>query len=376
MRTACAARRIAIGVHRQTDPRGGAVCASRFARGAAAGYRTERRRQSLSAHAGRCGAWNRGAAAIKPDDRSRCPPVFGRGYGDCAFSECEARHLDQFQDWKYSLLGAMLMTYFVNRPFARLARAARQIGAGRMPEQLAEQGSGVIAQTNRSFNQMARDLRQLEEDRTLMLAGISHDLRTPLTRLRLEGEMNSTDAAAQSAMIADIEQIDAILASFLEYARPLPRPLAKVDLALLVRQAAARFARKDSMEIALQLAEPAMIQADAADLRRILDNVLENARKYGRSAEDAIVHVQIALRRQQNQMELLIRDCGPGIAQDQLERVTRPFSRGVAARSQSDGAGLGMAMVQRLVSRCQGALQLRNCSPEPGLEVKLTFPRT
>ncbi|CCD29770.1 Sensor protein [Candidatus Glomeribacter gigasporarum BEG34] len=295
-------------------------------------------------------------------------------------------HLDivtglRWLDWALialglSLLGAMLMTYFVNRPFARLARAARQIGAGRMPEQLAEQGSGVIAQTNRSFNQMARDLRQLEEDRTLMLAGISHDLRTPLTRLRLEVEMNSTDAAAQSAMIADIEQIDAILASFLEYARPLPRPLAKVDLALLVRQAAARFARKDSMEIALQLAEPAMIQADAADLRRILDNVLENARKYGRSAEDAIVHVQIALRRQQNQMELLIRDCGPGIAQDQLERVTRPFYRGVAARSQSDGAGLGMAMVQRLVSRCQGALQLRNCSPEPGLEVKLTFPRT
>src|SRR5260364_47971 len=166
------------------------ICARRCC-----GILTERRRQSLSAHAGRCGAWNRGAAAIKPDDRSRCPPVFGRGYGDCAFSECEARHLDQFQDWKYSLLGRAW------------PRAARQIGAGRMPEQLAEQGSGVIAQTNRSFNQMARDLRQLEEDRTLMLAGISHDLRTPLTRLRLEVEMNSTDAAAQSAMIADIEQI-------------------------------------------------------------------------------------------------------------------------------------------------------------------------
>src|SRR5260363_17349 len=83
-------------------------------------------------------------------------------------------HLDivtglRWLDWALialglSLLGAMLMTYFVNRPFARLARAARQIGAGRMPEQLAEQGSGVIAQTNRSFNQMARDLRQLEED--------------------------------------------------------------------------------------------------------------------------------------------------------------------------------------------------------------------
>src|SRR5260364_244904 len=124
------------------------ICARRCC-----GILTERRRQSLSAHAGRCGAWNRGAAAIEPDDRSRCPPVFGRGYGDCAFSECEARHLDQFQDWKYSLLGrahldivtglrwldwalialglsllgAMLMTYFVNRPFARLARAARQI---------------------------------------------------------------------------------------------------------------------------------------------------------------------------------------------------------------------------------------------------------
>ncbi len=293
-------------------------------------------------------------------------------------------HLDIVTGWRWldwalialglSLLGAALMTHFVNRPLACLARAARQIGAGQMPERLPEQGSGVIAQTNRSFNQMARDLRQSEEDRGLMLAGISHDLRTPLTRLRLEVEMNLTNPAAQQAMVTDIEQMDAILGSFLEYARPMPRLITAVDLALLARQTATRFARKDAMEFTLQLSESAIIQADAADLCRILDNVLENARKYGRSTEDNIAHVHIATRRQRDQIELSIRDRGPGIAQHQLERVTRPFYRGGTARSQSDGAGLGMAIVQRLVNRYQGTLQLRNCSPEPGLEVKLTFP--
>jgi Signal transduction histidine kinase len=102
----------------------------------------------------------------------------------------------------------------VNRPFARLAMAARKVGSGQSPEPLPERGMGVAAETNRSFNQMVQDLEQLEADRALMLAGISHDLRTPLARLRLETEMSPSDQATKDAMVDDIEQMDMIIGRF------------------------------------------------------------------------------------------------------------------------------------------------------------------
>ena len=122
-----------------------------------------------------------------------------------------------------SLFGSAFITSLVNRPFSRLALAARQIGSGQTPELLPERGMGVAAETNRSFNQMVRDLEQLEADRALMLAGISHDLRTPLARLRLETEMVSSDQATKDAMVDDIEQMDRIIAAFIDYARPSQR---------------------------------------------------------------------------------------------------------------------------------------------------------
>jgi two-component system osmolarity sensor histidine kinase EnvZ len=273
-----------------------------------------------------------------------------------------------------SLLGAAFITNLVNRPFGRLALAARNVGSGQMPEPLPERGMGVAAETNRSFNQMVSALAQLEADRALMLAGISHDLRTPLARLRLETEMSPADEATKNAMVDDIEQMDMIIGRFLDYARPVQRPPVAVDLSALARESAARMDGEDGVQITLELADRATVAADQTDMRRILGNLIENARKYGRSSEDGIAHVTIRTSVSFQKIELSVLDRGAGIPEDQLDLVTRPFYRVEAARTQADGTGLGMAIVLRLVNRHRGILRVANREPAPGLDVTLTFP--
>jgi two-component system osmolarity sensor histidine kinase EnvZ len=273
-----------------------------------------------------------------------------------------------------SLFGAAFITSLVNRPFARLAAAARKVGSGHAPEPLPERGMGVAAETNRSFNQMVRDLEQLDADRALMLAGISHDLRTPLARLRLETEMSPSDQATKDAMIDDIEQMDMIIGRFLDYARPVQRAPERVDLSGIVGEMATRLAGEDGVRLITRLSPSALIDADATDIRRVVGNLLENAKKYGLSETDGIPHIMLETRVSHARVELSVLDEGPGIPEDQIALVTRPFYRVNSARTQANGTGLGMAIVQRLVSRHRGTLRLRNRSPGPGLEVTIEFP--
>ncbi|MEX3629985.1 MAG: ATP-binding protein [Burkholderia sp.] len=274
-----------------------------------------------------------------------------------------------------SLLGSAFITSLVNQPFSRLALAARKVGAGQRPEPLPERGMGVTAETSRSFNQMVRDLEQLDADRALMLAGISHDLRTPLARLRLETEMSPSDEATKDAMVDDIEQMDRIIAAFIDYARPMqPRSLEPVDLSMIAHDVAARLANEEGVQIRTVLAPAAVIEADETDMRRVIGNLVENARKYGLSRSDGIARITVETRASHARIEVIVRDEGPGIPDDQLPLVMRPFCRVDAARSKADGTGLGMAIVLRIVGRYRGTLKLRNRAPEPGLEASIDFP--
>ena len=273
-----------------------------------------------------------------------------------------------------SLFGAAFITSLVNRPFARLALAARRVGSGQSPEPLPERGMGVAAETNRSFNQMVQDLEQLDADRALMLAGISHDLRTPLARLRLETEMSPSDEATKLAMVDDIEQMDMIIGRFLDYARPMQRMAEAVDLSLIGGEMAARFYAEDGVLMKTDLAQGAVIEGDPTDVRRVIGNLLENARKYGRSAADDIARVTLQTRVSHGRVELSVTDEGRGIPEDQVALITRPFYRVDTARTQANGTGLGMAIVQRLVTRQRGTLRLRNRTPQAGFEVTLDFP--
>jgi two-component system osmolarity sensor histidine kinase EnvZ len=273
-----------------------------------------------------------------------------------------------------SLFGAAFITSLVNRPFARLALAARKVGSGQSPEPLPERGMGVAAETNRSFNQMVQDLEQLDADRALMLAGISHDLRTPLARLRLETEMSPSDEATKLAMVDDIEQMDMIIGRFLDYARPMQRMAEAVDLSLIGGEMAARFYGEDGVVMKTDLAQGAVIEGDPTDVRRVIGNLLENARKYGRSAVDDIARITLQTRVNHGRVELSVMDEGRGIPEDQVALITRPFYRVDTARTQANGTGLGMAIVQRLVTRQRGTLRLRNRHPHAGFEVTIDFP--
>jgi two-component system osmolarity sensor histidine kinase EnvZ len=273
-----------------------------------------------------------------------------------------------------SLFGAAFITSLVNRPFARLALAARKVGSGQSPEPLPERGMGVAAETNRSFNQMVQDLEQLDADRALMLAGISHDLRTPLARLRLETEMSPSDEATKLAMVDDIEQMDMIIGRFLDYARPMQRMAEAVDLSMIGGEMTARFLTEEGVVMKTELAPGAIIEGDPTDVRRVIGNLLENARKYGRSAADDVARITLQTRVNHGRVELSVTDEGRGIPEDQVALITRPFYRVDTARTQANGTGLGMAIVQRLVTRQRGTLRLRNRSPFPGFEVTIDFP--
>lgn len=273
-----------------------------------------------------------------------------------------------------SLFGAAFITSLVNRPFARLAWAARKVGSGQTPEPLPERGLGVAADTNRSFNQMVRDLEQLEADRALMLAGISHDLRTPLARLRLETEMSPADEMTKEAMVDDIEQMDRIIGRFLDYARPGQLAPERIDLSELSNDAVGRLENDEHTQIQTAFVSGAIIDAEPTDLRRVIDNLIENGRKYGRSPEDGIARLNVSVQIVDSRAVLTVQDQGAGIPADQLPFITRPFYRVDEARTKADGTGLGMAIVQRLVTRHRGTLKLANRVPGPGLEVTLSFP--
>lgn len=274
-----------------------------------------------------------------------------------------------------SLLAAAVIARTVNQPLARMARAARALGEGRSPQPLPEAGPSEIQTVNQSFNRMVTSLAQIERDRAVLLAGISHDVRTPLTRLRLELELNALPEETRTAMVSDIEQIDAIVRQFLDYARSTPQaPAERVDLSALVTAAVAR-ARLDhraDVEVHARVTPNVSVAGHAIELARALDNVLTNALRYGRG-EDGKLVLDIECARAGREAVLSIADHGPGIAQDAIERVLRPFERGDAARSGSTGAGLGLAIVDRIVRQHGGTLALANNTPR-GLLLQVRLP--
>jgi two-component system, OmpR family, osmolarity sensor histidine kinase EnvZ len=275
-----------------------------------------------------------------------------------------------------SIIGAAFITARVNYPLKRLANAARQIGSGGDPPPLREQGASEVAQANRSFNQMVHDLRQLDDDRVVMLAGISHDLRTPLTRLRLETEMSPVDNVTRDAMIADIEQMDAIIGQFLNYARPGQEVVEPVDLSTLVQESVGVYAAHDDVRIHVRSNGPVMAMANRMEIQRILDNLVENARRYAKDEETGMAEVEISTRVEDKDAVLVVADNGMGVPDEELSLLTRPFYRLDAARSEAKGAGLGMSIVNRILQRNGGRLVLANRpAPKSGLVVSAIFRR-
>lgn len=276
-----------------------------------------------------------------------------------------------------SVIGAVLITRLINRPLAELSAASARLGSGYDPAPLPEAGPIEIRTVNESFNRMVADLGKLEADRAVLLAGISHDLRTPLSRLRLELEMAQLPDATRAGMVGDIEQMDAIVRQFLDYARKAPQAsAAEIDLTAAVTAAVqrARIEAEPSATIDLHLASGIRVRGYATELDRALDNLLTNAVRYGRDAHSGKLHMVVSLTATADRATLSIADHGQGVPADQIERLLRPFERGDAARSGISGAGLGLPIVDRIARMHGGDLRLHANTPH-GLRAEMTLAR-
>lgn len=269
-----------------------------------------------------------------------------------------------------ALLGAWWLQRHINRPLAQVVAAARQLAQGQTPAPLPEDGPEEIATVGRSFNHMAYSLAAAEQERALMLAGVSHDLRTPLTKLRLGVEIAGAqvDAPLAASMARSIDEMDGIVGQFLQFARSgeaeVPTPASLNDLAQAVAEAQADHGR--TVRLALGTLPDVLVRPQA--LRRALDNLVENAWRHGtppvllRTGSDA------------DGVWLEVQDQGPGIAPAELDRIRQPFARGDgAARSGAPGAGLGLAIVERVARSHGGRLELHS-APGAGLRARLVLP--
>ena len=277
-----------------------------------------------------------------------------------------------------SVLGAALISSLINLPLARLTAAARSIAQGKRPDPLPERGSKEIVEANRSFNQMVDDLQRVEADRALILAGISHDLRTPLTRMQLELEMANLSPDARDGMQSDIGQMDAIIGQFLDYAKPTEQAsFVPVDISAMLADAAHAAERLPGFVVTTDIAPGLHAMGNEVDLRRVLNNLVENARRYGRTPGADTVDIDIACRSRMGGLGkgvlIEVQDHGEGVPDDQIDQLLKPFTRLDSARGQANGAGLGLAIVARVVNRHGAELHLRNRAGG-GLLIQILLP--
>ncbi len=275
-----------------------------------------------------------------------------------------------------SLTGAALMAGLVNRPLKQLVIAIAKIregdfNAGHLDESVSTR---ELREVNIGFNRMAEQMARVEQERAVMLAGISHDLRTPLARLRLEVEMSVPDEEASKFMAADIEQVDSIINKFMDYARPEAKQLTTVALSDVVQTCAYPYLNTDDVTIEVEVSDTLRVRADEVELARVVSNLLENARRYGKTPETDITDISITAKAEGNFAHVNVRDHGKGVPPEILNRLTQPFYRADEARTSAVGSGLGLSIVKKVVEHMGGTLILSN-HPQGGLQADLRLPR-
>lgn len=255
------------------------------------------------------------------------------------------------------------------RPLARLADAADAVQLGGDPVPLPENGPREVARAATAFNAMQQRIRDHLAERTQILAAVSHDLQTPLTRLRLRVEMME-EGELRNRLQADLEAMEALVREGIAYARSAGRPqepAQRVDLHALLDSLACDYTDAGQ---AVTLRAPRDLHAITRPqaLRRIVTNLVDNALKFAGTAE-------ISARHEAHSIAITVRDHGPGVPPGELQAVLRPFYRVENSRGrESGGTGLGLAIAQQLTQALGGRLALRN-HEEGGLEARLELPQ-
>jgi two-component system osmolarity sensor histidine kinase EnvZ len=250
-----------------------------------------------------------------------------------------------------ALVGAWLVASGISRSLDALTRAARHVGRGETPERLPEKGPAELRTVARAFNRMAGDLATLERERATVLAGISHDLRTPLARLRLGLEMLEGDETVREGIATDVDEIDSVIGQFLDFARGADEARVDTDVGALLADLVEGYRRR-GLDVALRDAAAHSTVAPTA-LRRAVTNLVNNALRHGGTP------IEVQARREGDMLAIEVLDRGPGIPESQIERLKQPFTRLNEARGAEGGAGLGLAIVDRIARAHGGALDFR-----------------
>lgn len=266
-----------------------------------------------------------------------------------------------------AIVVASAIAWRTSTPISRVVEASRQLELGGMPEPLDEHiGSREVCQLTRGFNRMARALELSAAERRLMLAGLSHDLRTPLTRLKLMVELQG-DSPDAAGMLSDIDEMSNIVRQFIDFARSEEKPRREpVALAELAGSVVSRFAR-EQVDITFHPEAEPEILADPLALERLLSNLISNARRYGRPPID----VQVSATGDHALLRVV--DHGDGIPPALRQAAMAPFERLAAHRGTDGGSGLGLAIVARIVNQHGGQIDFEDL-PEGGWSIRIALP--
>ena len=261
-----------------------------------------------------------------------------------------------------SWLGAYLAVRQVTRPLTRLMQGVARLRSGDTPADLPEAGPADLRRLAERFNQTLRDLHRLWKEREMVLVGVSHDLRTPLTRMRLSAEFLPAGEEARGEIIANIQEMDKVIHQFLDYARSGEQePLVATDLGLWLKA----FTLRQAAGVVWHPPAVALpnLPIQEVGLARALQNLVDNAQSHGSAPID------VSAEPTADGVLIRVRDHGPGIAEAELEAVRAPF----AQAGKGGGVGLGLAIVERIVAYHHGRFVLVN-APGGGLEARIVLP--
>lgn len=263
-----------------------------------------------------------------------------------------------------AIVFALLIAWQLQRPVRDMANAAELLSRQREVPRLRERGPHELRQLIERFNRMVADLARIDQERNTMLAGIAHDLKTPLARLRLRAEMLA-DPKAAAGVTRDVDSMQAIVEQFLSFAQTSESTARPVPVDRRVNELAASLAEQER-QVVLSLGAGEGFRMIATQLDRIIGNLVDNAYAYGKPP------VCIATTRTPDGYLLVVEDHGEGIPEADKERVTLPFVRLDPARGGNAHSGLGLAIVDRLVRQAGGRLNLVNAHGG-GFRVEMLF---
>jgi len=270
-----------------------------------------------------------------------------------------------------SVAGGWVFVRQLNRPLKSLQRAAEDVGRGDFPKPLTEHGTSEIMAVTQAFNHMSKGIKQLEDDRNLLMAGISHDLRTPLTRIRLATEMMiEVDDFLKEGIENDIDDMNNIIDQFIDYIRHDSKDKAELgDLNVLVEEVLNVETPADRHIIFTPNHCPDIPLRHVA-VKRALANLIQNALRYTQGDIEVITGHDI----NKGFAYFIVSDQGEGIPDADIERLFQPFTQGDTARG-GEGSGLGLAIIKRIVDTHGGRVELSN-KAEGGLQAKVCLPLT